>query len=237
MANRRDVFVAAEARQLPAGAEVLDVGAGPCRYRPLFGHCRYKAQDFAQHEGSSEGPLAEGANWQYGRLDFVSDATAIPCPDASFDAIVCTEVLEHVPEPDRVLHEFGRLLRPGGRLILTAPLGSGLHQEPHHFFGGFTPYFYQRVLGHAGFTDIAVMPNGGFYSHHAQESQRFNAWLDPRRLPLLPAIVCFPLFLLSLPWCRIVYPLLAPALDLLDLHKGFTAGYHVTARRGAGGKV
>src|SRR5258708_19124467 len=72
-------------------------------------------------------------------MDVVSEAHAIPVCDASFDAIVCTEVLEHVPEPIAVVREFGRIVAPGGRLILTAPLGSGIHQEPYHFYGGVNP--------------------------------------------------------------------------------------------------
>src|SRR5674476_1266665 len=59
--------------------------------------------------------------WDTTRIDLVSDITAIPAPDASFDAILCSEVLEHVPEPTHALDEFTRLLKPGGVLILTAP--------------------------------------------------------------------------------------------------------------------
>jgi SAM-dependent methyltransferase len=227
----RDRWVAENARALPAGTRVLDVGAGPCRYRELFAHCVYKSQDFCGHEASTEGPLAETRGWVYGPIDYVSDAGAIPVPDGSFDAVLCTEVLEHVPEPIRVVEELGRILRPGGKLMLTAPLGSGLHQEPDHFYGGFTPYWYRRYLGEAGFDDVSVVPNGGFFKNYGQESQRFSALLDPRRVPPAAVPLVAPFWALTLPWFRLVMPLACHMLDRLDRHRGFTVGYHVTATR------
>ena len=77
--HRRDAMVAQFAASLPAGTRVLDIGAGPCRYRPLFAHCSYHAQDFARYEGDG---------FKYGELDYVCDITSIPAPDSSFDAIL-----------------------------------------------------------------------------------------------------------------------------------------------------
>ncbi len=226
----RDAWVAAQAQRLPEGARILDVGAGPCRYRTLFSHCRYESQDFAQYKGSDRGPFSDRLQWSYGKIDYVSDATAIPVSAAAFDAVLCTEVLEHVPDPVGVVNELGRILKPGGRLLLTAPLGSGLHQEPYHFYGGYTPYWYQRFLPAAGFENIEVEANGGFFKHYAQESRRFSALLDPRRTkdgwPVVPLF-----WFLTLPWFRVAMPLVCHYLDRFDRHRGFTVGYHVSATR------
>ncbi|MBZ0310327.1 MAG: class I SAM-dependent methyltransferase, partial [Anaerolineae bacterium] len=202
--DERDQFVKSWAEALPKGCRVLDVGAGTCRYKSLFDHCHYAAQDFAQYKDE---------NWVYGQLDYICDAAAIPAESGSFDAILCTEVLEHVPEPIRVIAEMARLLRPGGRLLLTAPLGSGLHQEPYHFYGGYTPYWYQKFLAEYGFKDIVVTPNGGFFKHYGQESQRFSTMLDPRRR--YRGVLLSLFWLLTLPWFRLALPLLCHWLDKL----------------------
>lgn len=227
----RDRFVAEMAKATPPGSKVLDAGAGASRYRPLFAHCDYRTQDFCGYEGSSVGPMADKGLWEYGQIDFVCDIAAIPVPDGSFDVVVCTEVLEHVPEPIRVVGEIARVLCKGGKLYLTAPLGCGLHQEPYHYYGGYTPYWYQRFLTETGFDQIEIMPNAGFFKHYAQESQRFSAWIDPRRVPGALKIPLIPIWLLTLPWFRLLLPVACHFLDRLDIHRGFTVGYHVTAVR------
>jgi len=164
----RDRWVQAKAGTVPAAARVLDIGAGTCLYRPLFSHCDYKTHDFKEYEGAEK----HGGISTYGHIDFVSDVLAIPAPDHSFDIILCTEVLEHVPEPIRVLKEISRLLRPGGRAFITAPLGSGLHQMPFHFYGGYTPEWYKRFCREAGMEATENTPNGGFFKHLGQECNR-----------------------------------------------------------------
>jgi 2-polyprenyl-3-methyl-5-hydroxy-6-metoxy-1,4-benzoquinol methylase len=220
----RDAWIALKAGQSRAGIRVLDVGAGSGRYRDLFKHCEYRTHDFAQEPGTVG---------NYTDLDYVSDITAIPVEAASFDVAICTEVLEHVPEPQAALREIARILRPGGSLLLTAPLGSFLHQEPYHFYGGFTPHWYARFLPEVGLELVSIEANGGFFLWFAQEAKRFNALIDPRRVPKggTLRIVLALLWLVTLPFCRVLFPLVADRLDSLGLERMATVGYHVVARR------
>jgi SAM-dependent methyltransferase len=216
--------VASQAAGVPEGFRVLDVGAGRGPYRPLFNHCQYFTQDFGQ-ELSTQGA--------YTKIDYASDITAIPVPDQSFDAILCTEVLEHIPNPFPALREMARILRPGGRIILTAPLGSLLHQEPYHFYGGYTPHWYGKFLPEFGFEIETIEQNQGFFSFFGQEALRFSANIDPRRLPCKgwKWVALSMLWLLTLPMLRGFFPLLGGVLDSLGLEQIATVGYHVVAVR------
>jgi SAM-dependent methyltransferase len=226
----RDRWMRDAARSVSAHSRVLDVGAGSAPYRSLFSHCDYRTTDFTALRPEQ---LRNGA---YTQVDYVCDATQIPVDSGSFDVVVCTEVLEHVPEPIRVVHELARVLRPGGRLLLSAPLGSGLHQTPYHFYGGYTPYWYERFLRDAGFDDISVQPNGGFFALHAQESRRFAYLTRPwgsgvprgwRRLAWAP------LWLLLAPVLLYLVPSVARRIDRALPNVEFTIGYHVTATKRA----
>lgn len=167
---QRDAWVRQKAEAIKAGAHVLDAGAGQCQYQRLFHHTDYKSQDFAQYAGNEQGPLKE--TWNYGKLDYVCDITEIPVLDGSFDVVLCTEVLEHVPDPLATIRELVRVLVPGGTLLITAPLGSGIHQEPHHYYGGFSPYFYRHVFADLGVELVEIKALGGLLIHAAQEVAR-----------------------------------------------------------------
>ena len=145
--------------------------------------------------------------------------------------VLSTEMLEHVPDPVSVVREIARILRRDGTLILTAPLGSGIHQEPFHFYGGYTPYWYERFLGEAGFDRIEITPNGGFFRHFGQEALRFLRLSSPTRMGGVSGVLWAPFWIALLPLLGLVLPSIAPWLDRFDREQRFTVGYHVTARR------
>ncbi len=216
----RNSFVKRIAGQVPAGARVLDAGAGPCAYRPLFSHCTYEAQDFARYTGPEH---------RYGSLDYVCDITAIPVEDAAFDCVICTEVLEHVPRPDRAVAELSRILKPGGILALSAPLVSGIHMAPFHFYGGFTPYWYQHFLTTNGLAVESCSANGGFFLFYGQESRRFLHMMTPKNR--VGKILFFPFKAFLAIWFRVLMPLACHFLDKLDPEPELTVGYFVVARK------
>lgn len=157
---------------LPDGSRILDAGAGTQKYRKLCGHLNYVSKDFAQYDGIGDLKGLHWAEFNYWDLDIVSDITCIPEKDASFDAIICIEVFEHLPDPIKAVQEFSRLLRPGGSLILSAPYCSLTHLAPFHFYSGFNRYWYQRHLTDFGFEISELKPNGNFFQFMAQELHR-----------------------------------------------------------------
>jgi SAM-dependent methyltransferase len=195
------------ARALPAGSRVLDAGAGECQYAGHFATHRYTAIDLGIGD----------TDWNYRGLDAIADLTAIPFPDASFDACVNVVTLEHVREPAAVLMEMARVLKPGGRLLLIVPLEWEVHQAPHDYFR-YTRYGAAWLMERAGFQGATIQPVGGWFR---LTSRRL---LNGLQFFPGPMIVVAAFFLAPL-------ALVLPLFDSLDRDRNFTLGYICTARR------
>jgi SAM-dependent methyltransferase len=144
------------AGEIPAGARILDVGAGDQPYRELFAHARYECCDW-------EHSVHPGAR----RVDYVAPADDLPIEDGTFDAVICTQVLEHVAEPADVLAELFRVLRPGGVAYLTVPLAWEEHEAPYDFYR-YTRFGLAHLLQGAGFQEVAVEPRNDTFGTLAQ---------------------------------------------------------------------
>jgi SAM-dependent methyltransferase len=130
---------------------VLDVGCGAQPYRHLLPpQATYQAIDYSgaeSHFGYSmpDTTYYEGNRW--------------PIPDRAMDVILCTETLEHVPEPSVFLAEASRVLKDDGCLILTVPFSARWHYIPHDYWR-FTPSGLQRLLSAAGLGQVDVFARG-----------------------------------------------------------------------------
>lgn len=170
--STRRAWLAKVLGEIPAGLRILDAGAGELQYKKFCSHLDYVAQDFGQYDGRGDASALQMGTWDQSRLDLVCDICSIPESDASFDAILCVEVFEHLPQPVAAIEEFSRLLKPGGHLILTAPFCCLTHFAPYHYYTGFSRYFYEKHLTEHGFVIDALTENGNFFEYLAQELRR-----------------------------------------------------------------
>ena len=195
------------AKASPRGVRVLDAGAGEGAHKHYFAAQRYCGLDLAIGDRS----------WNYSGLDVLGDLESLPFPNATFDAAINIVTLEHVLNPARVLCELSRVLAPGGRFLLVAPLQWEEHQQPHDY-GRFTRFALDRLLRQAGFTEITIQPVGGIFR------------LIARRL--LNALQFFPGPLVPVAAVFFAPPaLILPLFDPLDRERSFTLGYICCARK------
>lgn len=171
----RDHWLGRILADLPRGSRILDAGAGESRYRPLCDHLEYVSQDVAQYDGRGDGQALHTGTWDCSDVDIVSDIADIPEPDGSFDTVMCTEVIEHVPDPIGALREIVRLLKPGGTIILTAPFCALTHFSPHFYYTGFSRHFYEHWLPRMGIVIDELTWNGNYFEYLGQELRRVSA--------------------------------------------------------------
>ena len=133
-------------RQLPSKARiVLDVGCGNKPYADLFNDCTYIGANYSTIDADP---------------DIVADAMQLPIAAQTVDLVFCSQVIEHVPRPWKLVEECFRVLRPGGWLVLSAPFYWPLHEEPHDYFR-FTRYGLKYLVLSAGFSECRIECDGG----------------------------------------------------------------------------
>lgn len=211
-------FIAGAAGQMPPDSLILDAGAGQCLHKSFFQRQRYIAIDAAYGD----------ASWNYTNLDIIGDTAQLPFANNCFDYIICTQVLEHVKEPQALLCEAFRVLKPEGVIYLSAPQGWCVHQSPHDYFR-FTNHALQYLFDKAGFNTLYIKPSCGYFAYIAN------------RLAFLPKVLfgeignpflrffLLPLEVLSYLIFVIILPLIFNSIDFLDQKREFTLNYFVKA--------
>jgi SAM-dependent methyltransferase len=138
------------ADSLGPGAMVLDAGSGKGIYSRLFDHVTYESADFCKVEKA------------YSEQTYVCDLKDIPVEDARYDLVLCTQVLEHIPEPELVLRELHRVLKPGGFLWLSAPFFYEEHEKPYDFYR-YTQFGLEHLFSKAGFKVVEIEWLEGYF--------------------------------------------------------------------------
>lgn len=139
--QRRRLFTEWLHRVAGTSLQVLDIGGRIQPYRPLVeGRARcYVALD----------PQLEGI------VDVVAVGEHLPLADATFDLVICAQVLSYVSSPERVVGEIRRVLKPGGALLLSAPAFFPRHHDERWRF---LPEGLRHLL--ADFSRIEIAPEG-----------------------------------------------------------------------------
>ncbi len=122
--------------------EVLDVGCGRMPYRGLVPATRYVGVDV-------DTPVTR----ELAAADVFYDGRTLPFAAATFDGVICSQVLEHVFAPEEFLRELARVLRPSGRLVLTVPFAWDEHEQPHDF-ARYSSFGLRALLERNGFTIV-----------------------------------------------------------------------------------
>jgi len=222
--GRIRAFLQEQALALGPDQRVLDAGAGKRPYAAIFRKQRYESCDMP------------GGFYVHAH-DFECWLHDIPQPDQSYDAVLLTQVLEHIPDPQAVLCELWRILKPGGKVVLSVPLNGPLHGEPWHFFQ-FTHYGIAELARRCGFELVEIEKVGGaFWQLGKRLPDVFNKLLkqyDPGRArkrgqPMALAVgmtfALLPIWLMTYPLSAWVLRPVCYWFDRLDRVKDFTLGY------------
>ena len=215
-----DKYIKEASWVIKQGSKVLDAGAGSSPYANYFKNCIYHTADIN------------------GNPTFKCSIDNIPVPDNSYDVIICTEVLEHVKYPDKVIKEFHRILRSGGMLIMTLPQCYGEHSDDNYF--NFLRNGIKLLLQDIGFININIEALGGIYTtigklFRVSSWYIFRQYLDTSgSFPKITAksILLAPIFIAVLPFTYYIIPFVCYYLDKMDKNKQWTINYGCNAIKG-----
>lgn len=171
-----------------------------------------------------------GVDWPNSAHEIKPDVTAdlnqpLPIDSDTADTVLCLSVLEHLSEPQKMLNEAYRILKPNGNIILQVPWQWWIHEAPYDYFR-FTPYALKLLFNRAGFTQVNVEPQAGFFTTFVMKGNYFS-----RRAVRGPAPIRYAALAgLSVFWY--FSQKAAPLLDKLDRNWTLEApGYFVTAKK------
>ena len=133
--------------------------------------------------------------------DYFYDGRVLPFADSSFDGVLSTQVLEHVPNARSMLAEMNRVLKPGGGILISLPFVWQEHEEPYDF-GRFTSFGIIELLNSNGFKIETMVKDTGAIEAMAVT---LNVYIIHNLIPPVPGIrriaavtICFPIQLMAI---------------------------------------
>jgi SAM-dependent methyltransferase len=168
-------------RHFEPGARLLDVGCGT----------GWLADHFADYTGLDGSPDAVAAATERRRNVALHDVSEpLPFEDASFDAVVMKDLLEHVPDPVALVHEVRRVLRPGGRAFASSPDAQRWVWDDYTHRRPFTRKSFRLLFADQGLAVErvgyeSVTPGVGLISARTRRKRRPRAFAALAWLPLM----------------------------------------------------
>jgi SAM-dependent methyltransferase len=150
---------------------LLDVGCGRMPYKPLIMSSPNRITKYIGMDLPGDSKRVPP--------DLAWDGRTIPLDDGIVDCALATEFFEHIHEPEGVMREIYRVLKPGGFLFLTVPFLWPLHEVPWDEYR-YTPFSLEKHLVSAGFAGVSLKPLGGW---DASLAQMLGLWALRRPLP------------------------------------------------------
>ena len=154
-------------------------------------------------------------------VDFTGDVSAMEFASETYDAVICTQVMEHVQSPERTCAELTRVLKPGGHLFITAPQSAPLHNIPWHYFNP-TKFGLQMLVEKNGLKILEIVAQGGHFSQLATD---LHYTVPVIRQSSLPGIVKLPLEIAARFLFGFVAKLILIPLDRYDTEKRNASGW------------
>ncbi len=206
--------------QLKEGSKILDAGAGECPYKDYFKAFQYHACDLKVGDET----------WNYSNINFECDLENIPIKSNTYDAVLCYNILEHVPYPSKIIAEFYRILKKNGKLFIAVPQEWKLHQEPHNYFN-FTKYGLNLVLKDAGFK-VNFARNGEGYFHYMSTrlSESTALYFQYMKNPAL-ILILLPFFVIHALIFSVFFPIILFPFDFLDKERAHTSNIFAFAEK------
>jgi SAM-dependent methyltransferase len=169
----------------------IDIGCGEMPYKDYFPKTNYNGIDFNNYSANKD--------QNTGQPDMFFDDkylldSILPFKDNSYDNTFCFQVLEHHPKPEVLLKELVRVTKTGGKILITAPFLSGLHEKPHDF-SRFTSYFIERSMKDLGCKILVFRKQGSLFSTIAMLFNEYiSCFAGNSKIHYFLSLIIYPLF-------------------------------------------
>lgn len=148
---RRSLFLNIKEVAPKLSGRLLDFGCGRKPYENLFSVTEYIGIDMEQ----------TGHEHKNSKIDVFYDGKNIPFPAESFDSVFCSEVFEHVFNLEEIIVEIKRVMKSGGKMLITVPFVWNEHEVPYDF-GRYTSFGLRHLLEKNGFEIMELRKSGNF---------------------------------------------------------------------------